>query len=523
MTNPSPDKIAIVVIHGMGEQRPMHTLRGFIETLWERDASLFEDLDELPGYEKSDTWSKPDRISGSAELRRITTARARDPNKAGKKGIRADFFELHWADLTADTTWNDFLTWFRRLLWRNPFQCEIPRRLLPLWCFLWAITIAIVLSSSVTALSKLDALKDTSVYVLLQWRGWVWMTAGLLVVGTIVKGFLTSYFGDVGRYVSAAPRNIKVRLEARERGLKLLRKLHESNQYFRVIIVGHSLGSILAHDLVALAWEDAANELDLANNRELLAAVQDCESKGLALLAVAGELPIPSNTPSRDARGCQCSRATPARDDCYRTALQDYRMAQRTLWCELAKVKIYNFQGGRPAWLISDLVTLGSPLTYADFLIARNGCELRAMTRSREILRSPSIYEVDKISRQATLRFSPSKNLPEIRMHHGAGLAPIRWSNIHDVGGGFWFLRGDVISGPVSKDFGPGVLDVKVAPRRSGWLGALFPRLFTHTLYWDIPGQVKKDAPDHVEVLRNAVNVLDDASAERALLDRASR
>lgn len=34
------DKVAVIVIHGMGEQKPMETLRGFVRTVWERDQRL---------------------------------------------------------------------------------------------------------------------------------------------------------------------------------------------------------------------------------------------------------------------------------------------------------------------------------------------------------------------------------------------------------------------------------------------------------------------------------------------------
>ena len=31
---------AVVIVHGMGEQRPMSTLRGFVEAVWSRDPRL---------------------------------------------------------------------------------------------------------------------------------------------------------------------------------------------------------------------------------------------------------------------------------------------------------------------------------------------------------------------------------------------------------------------------------------------------------------------------------------------------
>ena len=58
------DKQAVLVIHGIGEQRPMSTLRGFVDAVWTIDSTLREE------NVKSTVWSKPDTISGSYELRR---------------------------------------------------------------------------------------------------------------------------------------------------------------------------------------------------------------------------------------------------------------------------------------------------------------------------------------------------------------------------------------------------------------------------------------------------------------------
>jgi hypothetical protein len=50
----------------------------------------------------------------------------------------------------------------------------------------------------------------------------------------------------IGRRSSAA---------VRERGLSLLRQLHTDDNYDRVIVIGHSLGPILAYDIVAYFWQ----------------------------------------------------------------------------------------------------------------------------------------------------------------------------------------------------------------------------------------------------------------------------
>lgn len=68
-------KQAVVIIHGMGDQIPMETLQGFVETVWVRDDSLIDQArpdsaTDGPRYENT-VWSKPDRRNRSFELRRM--------------------------------------------------------------------------------------------------------------------------------------------------------------------------------------------------------------------------------------------------------------------------------------------------------------------------------------------------------------------------------------------------------------------------------------------------------------------
>src|SRR5882757_5728764 len=62
-------KQAIVVIHGMGEQMPMDTIKGFVRAAWETTTDLADKKLPFP----TEVWSKPDVRTGSLELRRITT------------------------------------------------------------------------------------------------------------------------------------------------------------------------------------------------------------------------------------------------------------------------------------------------------------------------------------------------------------------------------------------------------------------------------------------------------------------
>ena len=62
---------AVVLIHGIGEQRPMATLRAFVKWL----LPAHDKNDDY--YGKDDYYSKPDQISDSFELRRIKLKKLR--------------------------------------------------------------------------------------------------------------------------------------------------------------------------------------------------------------------------------------------------------------------------------------------------------------------------------------------------------------------------------------------------------------------------------------------------------------
>ena len=81
---------AVVVIHGMGEQRPMDTLRSFVRTLWEQDPNVHAPADPTVGLPAAEIWSKPDTRTGSLELRRITTRKSK-AGGAYPNGVRTDF------------------------------------------------------------------------------------------------------------------------------------------------------------------------------------------------------------------------------------------------------------------------------------------------------------------------------------------------------------------------------------------------------------------------------------------------
>jgi hypothetical protein len=227
-SNPHVLKQAVVVIHGMGEQRPMDTIKSFVEAVWATDKTIA--ASGLP--DPSHVWSKPDMRTGSLELRRITTRESRESPPEYPAGVRTDFYELYWADLTGGSTWAQFTGWVRGLLLRWPSQ--VPPGMMETWITLWIASLIVVLLALIAAIP--GNVWEERVTWLAEWH---WVFAGLAVpAAAVVHSFATRYFGRVVRYTKADPDNIASRAAVRERGLKLLAALHGSD-YRRIVIASH--------------------------------------------------------------------------------------------------------------------------------------------------------------------------------------------------------------------------------------------------------------------------------------------
>jgi hypothetical protein len=210
---------------------PMDTIKAFVGAAWATDA----DVTKNGMTDPAEVWSKPDFRTGSLELRRITTRQSMN-TASFPSGVRTDFYELYWADLSAGTTLDAIENWLLGLLWRNPKR-SVPPKVRGAWILLWLISLGI---AYVVAGSAVGA--DFSVF---GWRpyGWMgalpgWITAAAAaVVAWATARLVEPYVGRVVRYTRATPDNIAARRDIRERGLALLDALHDG-EYERIIIVG---------------------------------------------------------------------------------------------------------------------------------------------------------------------------------------------------------------------------------------------------------------------------------------------
>ncbi len=397
---------AVVVIHGIGEQEPGRTLRALVDSgvVAEPDATSFV---------------KPDRQSGSFELRSVTFQATE-----GRVRPTTDVFELYWAHQIRDTSLGQVLDWARRLALRR----GVPRPLWPAWTLMWLVmgALAVVLLGRLAGLWKLPG----------------WLAAGGLVVAGVVglwrlvgRGVVIDVLGDAARYLSPRPANVEHRQEIRRSGVELVERLHADGRYDRIVILGHSLGSVIAYDVVTYAWI----RLHGAHRRP-------GRTDFKPLVAVERAIAEPSDGDPRDLQ--------------HKAWLQTRRNTQ--------------------PWLVTDLVTVGSPLTYAGFLMAPSRDEFAISQRDRVLPTCPPVTTADGKFRRCTFErgydTGDAKAKPKtfVQFDHGAPFAVTRWTNLYfkvRFGG----VSGDLVGGPVATQFGPWVRDVELASPVRG---------FSHTAYW---------------------------------------
>ncbi len=378
---------------------------------------------------KTAYYSKPDRMSDSFELRRLLAP-------PDSQHPQTEFYEYYWAHHMSGNRLGHLLPLIRVLMLRLPWRIAGSLRLL--WLLAWLVVVAL----GIAAFSFGAELLVEDPTVVLTGFGVGAAAASVAVfLGGVVLRWVAGTFVDVARYIDPRPQNIAVRHTIRAEAVRFLRKLHESGRYERIVVVGHSLGSIIGYDVVSFLWA----EMNQCHGRPA-----DVHQEALAdVEAIAGELEQGAGS------------------------LKEYRVAQRRLWAEQRSK-------GNP-WLISDFVSLGSPLAHAAMLLAEDAAHLRERQDLRELPRCPPIPEREGFAFDS-LEYAPvaggGGDFVLRLLHHAAQFAPTRWTNI-------WFparygVFGDWFGGPLRPLFGPGVRDV---PITNGSRARLVP-VFPHTWYF---------------------------------------
>ncbi|MVU77541.1 hypothetical protein GPX89_09830 [Nocardia sp. ET3-3] len=445
---------AIVIVHGIGEQLPGQTLRSFM-------AGVFG----TPSTEGP--YLKPDYISSLFELRMMRVGRDLASGRP-----TTDVYELYWAHLVRDTTLGQVYGWLSRLMLAP--DAQIPVALRKYFWFVRVLLVAVAATVGWFVHSRTGQAATTAVTVgalaLVPMLAWG-------VLRAIGRRFLLGFIGDAARYLEPRPGNVERRQAIREAGVRLLNGLHDSGEYSRIIVFGHSLGSVIAYDILNLTWIRRRRRHDAETIMTSRALIR------------AENLLNAENEPS----------------------IEEIRACQFAAWEEYRRNSF--------RWLVSDFITAGSPLTSARLLLnldKRTPFDTLVADRSfptcppqTETVRTP-------VPGRTRRRFTHTYAYPDPAStgrtrsvqipHHAAMFGLVRWTNLYFPLRGV--LGGDPVGGPLREIFGLWIRDVEVPQPRAGWAG------FTHSLYWHHRGN---DA--HIRCLRDALALpfhatLDELTAE---------
>src|SRR5262245_51371888 len=123
-------------------------------------------------------------------------------------------------------------------------------------------------------------------------------------------------------------------------------------------------------------------------------------------------------------------------------APNEFPSSQRSLWQKLR-------ERHHLPWRITDLVTLGSPLTHADALLADSEEAFQEGKRQREFPTCPPEGEDHRDHGLLGRSYEDEEGAHYAHiLHHGAPFAVTRWTNL--------YFPGDIVGGPIAGVFGKG-------------------------------------------------------------------
>jgi hypothetical protein len=593
MPNPSHRKrTAVLVVHGMGSQRPLDTVRGVVDAVW------LGGNNSTHGTKK--IWTHPELSGVDIDLSVITTSAI--PNTDRRV---VDFHELYWAHLMSETRAVAVLLWLFELARKGPFLKPsigplywgaliflallvlsasliaiqftvqfiqlVARFAEPQYssaadshslifvfltvviaasCFAfvvsiwkrafrlagWSLAAAALSAAAFLAMMMLESLAECLTNVLLPTLvaalaiGFMMGRWGIVGLGIVLAlsgaallfvmnyfgldfqsvlsagkvpwsitsswssaaawyfiamyfalyaAFLQPYLGDAARYFRDSPGNVAVRREIRKQAVETLEALHLSGDYDRIVVVAHSLGTVIAYDMLRAYYGRICDNLPapptLGPDVEIVdqqrPGREEAREKGRAIIA-AIERAVPS-----------CRR-------------------------ELAADPPRHGDHGLKAWLVTDFVTMGSPLTHAHYLMCdgKTKDELDKDFERRARERQFPTCPPRNLNGDGWLTFeNPNDHLRHF--HHGGQFALTRWTNLYfPVSQLLW---GDAIGGPVVPVFGKNVVDLPVYENN-----AKRDSFFAHILYWTLPRDTGSNAP-HIVALQNAIDLADTGIVNR--------
>jgi hypothetical protein len=339
---------------------------------------------------------------------------------------------------------------------------------------------------------------------------WSLAFAWLVIGGYLALNavFLQPYLGDAARYFRGSPANVAVRREIRRQAVQTLEELHKGGLYDRIVVVAHSLGTVVAYDMLRAYYGRVCDTMPMPTS-EVAQAFDELDGRRAT-----------GNLPRAQLR------------DFGRRVIASIEAAVASQRAAASAVPDKSAEGVPPAWLVTDFVTLGSPLTHAAYLMctpsggaADTGirAQLRVDFLRRVEQREFPICPPKRLDQDGLLTFGNPRRGGARQFHHGGLFALTRWTNLYFRNEQlFW---GDAIGGIVGGErlgelFGRGIVDVAV------WTAGeqRTSEFFTHTAYWATSWKGKSQVgADCLLRLRQAINLAERPHFEEALLAEGER
>jgi pimeloyl-ACP methyl ester carboxylesterase len=304
----------------------------------------------------------------------------------------------------------------------------------------------------------------------------------LLTIATVVaSGAALRGVGDAARYLSNSPDNVEEREKIRAELVALLDRLHQQknpytdlHSYDRVVVVGHSLGSVIAYDAIRAYWTIVTRDIGLPLGTEVS---QAAPVAGRARRMVIERLEeIVGQGPGADLRQWGSRK----------------RKLQALLRCPSDDLATVN----GPRWIVSDLVTAGSPLAHAEILLAEGKEDLSAL-KGRRLF--PTDPPPPKQEAGPQCRFEVNSFIPPVgrssRMLSTAPFAAVVWTNL--------YFSHDLVGGPLKDVLGKGIEDIPLTESPPLLLNFLFR--YPHSSYWPREKKNRSKTLESRDALRGIV------------------
>lgn len=440
-------KQAVVIIHGIGNQLPMETARQFVENL-KGDADIL--------------YSSPDREANFFETRRLSLSTK-----------KTDFYEFYWANLMTEPKSSDVREWLSKILFvKKP--SERSKKIV------FAARIMVLLLMGFFGYFLItDILNSYYTNGFSAWNTGTFTVVTFLIIRFVLPRInikVAETVGDAVKYLTPSPQNIDSRYKIRQKGVSLLKKLHEKKDrdgnplYSRIVIVGHSLGSVVGYDIITNLWHDYI--YNYAPDK------------------------VPVLQPILKEMSTLISKYHQNRNT-EEFPLSDYNRLQELLYAEIKSLK--------NPWLISDFITVGSPLCHGAYIMAKDYAEFDRRTNYRELPLSPPKIEVKRvgdaivkdykraISYKDEVKDKDGNYVPMKIINHSSQFSFIKWNNI--------YFTNDYVGGNLNYYFGEGIQNHEFKPK-----GSLLRRKFpcgSHTDYWN------KDQNATLDLLRGLLGLTD--------------